>query len=296
MSGYSKAQGLRTTVGSRRFPGAMAGLLAAVLLSGCASPAEPQPRLPEGVRVEVVQNRTDYAAARMQIRVVNDADADVVVSEITYSDDRFAESATWSGDSTIRAGVTRDLPVPVPQAECPPEAEVGSGRVLIAFAVDGKKGSQSVDVTDPLEMVTRVTGEQCALAAVEAAADITLGESVEFRGSGSEEVALVPLSVTAHEDSAVTLDSLESTVLLQPEDGSENWNLDQLVAGGTTTRVVLPIVPARCDPHAVAEDKVGTRFPLTVTVDGVTSEITLTLPSETRAQVFDYIGRRCGWA
>ncbi|MFD1715258.1 hypothetical protein ACFSBZ_12335 [Amnibacterium flavum] len=261
------------------------------LVAGCAQSSAV---LPGDLRVEVLQNRTDYAAGRMQVRVINASDEDVVVSEVAYNDPRFESDAVWTGDSEVRGGITRDLPVQIPVAICPPG--VGSGTARLTFAVADRDGVATVEVTDPLEMVGRVTEEQCSAAAVASAAEVAFGASVEFSGSGADEVALVPLTVSTISDVDVTVDSVGSTVLLQPEGGADSWPLDQRIPGESTSTIVLPVVPARCDPHAVAEDKVGTRFPLTMTVGDQTSEITLVMPSEVRALVFEYIGRRCGSA
>ena len=213
---------------------AVAGSVALISLAGCAAPVAPEATLPPGTRVEVVQNRTDYAAGRMQLRVVNESASDLVVQKVTYADDRFVADAVWAGDSTIRPGVTRDLPVTIPTASCPPSASGGAGRAQLVFAVGEADGSETVEVTDPLEMVERVTAEQCAAAAVDDAAEIDLGASLEFRGSGADEVALVPLTVAATGDAAVVVESLASTVLLQPEDGTDAWLLGQQVDAGST--------------------------------------------------------------
>jgi hypothetical protein len=58
----------------------------------------------------------------------------------------------------------------------------------------------------------------------------------------------------------------------------------------------VPIVPNRCDPHALAEDKVGTLFVFAVEVEGGPSG-SLTLPAtpELRADLYEYFARACGF-
>ena len=64
------------------------------------------------------------------------------------------------------------------------------------------------------------------------------------------------------------------------------------VAAGDTDplAVHLPLVPLRCDPHAVQEDKRGTVFTLEVEVDGEPGEIELAASEDMRGQ-HPHLGR-----
>ena len=53
----------------------------------------------------------------------------------------------------------------------------------------------------------------------------------------------------------------------------------------------MPLVPFRCDPHAVQEDKRGTIFDVRVEVDGEPGEIELAAAEET-ARPHPDVGRR----
>ncbi len=55
----------------------------------------------------------------------------------------------------------------------------------------------------------------------------------------------------------------------------------------------FPIRPGRCDPHAIAEDKVGTLFPIAVTVGGRTGTFRLPSTDEFRAQVYTFVQAYC---
>ena len=55
----------------------------------------------------------------------------------------------------------------------------------------------------------------------------------------------------------------------------------------------FPIRPGRCDPHAIAEDKVGTLFPISVTVGGRTGTFRLPSTDEFRAQVYTFVQAYC---
>ncbi len=58
--------------------------------------------------------------------------------------------------------------------------------------------------------------------------------------------------------------------------------------------VRLGIRPARCDPHAVAEDKVGTLIPLRVTVAGRDGVLKVGAGAQLRGRIYDFITSACG--
>ena len=59
---------------------------------------------------------------------------------------------------------------------------------------------------------------------------------------------------------------------------------------------MLPVVPSRCDPHAVAEDKRGTFFGVRARVDGVEQPVFYVPASDAlRGAVYDLVAESCGW-
>jgi len=60
-----------------------------------------------------------------------------------------------------------------------------------------------------------------------------------------------------------------------------------------TSAVTLTLVPARCDPHAVAEDKRGTVFPLRVSVDGTSGTVYVAADAEVKAALYDFVRAAC---
>ena len=60
--------------------------------------------------------------------------------------------------------------------------------------------------------------------------------------------------------------------------------------------VTLAFEPARCDPHAVAEDKRGTFLGVHARVDGVEQEVVHLPPGDAlRGAVHDFVAAACGW-
>lgn len=291
-----------------RLPLVLVGM--AALLPGCASTsqaesgAELPAELPAGVTVIVQQNRSDYAEGRMQIRVDNRSDRDVTVVRAVLADPRFTGTAEWSGSSDIGAGLVRDLPADLPDARCPstdatgtgPGTETATETVELTFTVDGVRGTAAIAPDDPFDMIEKVTSAECAAEAVTDAVELTLADELGIIGEGPAEVAVVTVSAAPTHVTAVRLGYVQRTILLKPEDDSAAWSLERTASAGSPVTAELRMVPARCDPHAVAEDKAGTRFPLSVALDGENpAVVTLAASDDLRSQIFDYIARRCGW-
>ena len=56
----------------------------------------------------------------------------------------------------------------------------------------------------------------------------------------------------------------------------------------------LGIRPARCDPHAVAEDKVGTLLPLQVRVAGRQGVLKIDSGDKLRIRIYEFVTTACG--
>jgi hypothetical protein len=57
--------------------------------------------------------------------------------------------------------------------------------------------------------------------------------------------------------------------------------------------VAIVVRPARCDPHAVAEDKVGTLIPLALDVAGQEGVVKVAASPALRGQLYDAVIRIC---
>jgi hypothetical protein len=92
----------------------------------------------------------------------------------------------------------------------------------------------------------------------------------------------------------LVIDRIEETTLLA-EAGQAPWPRSVTVrAGGAPAQVRLGIRPSRCDPHAVAEDKVGTLLPLQVRVAGREGILKIDAGSQLRARIYDFVTKACG--
>jgi hypothetical protein len=276
-----------------------AALAALVLLAGCAqAPAAPPAgsAAPPDVSVALVQNRSDGPVGRLQLRVTNRSEEDLRVDTATLQSSALAAAAVWEKGTTIPAGATRDLPVQFPGASC----EEGDPGTVVRIEGETASGAVAVEVTptDPNERMPLLTGTDCFAQEVAA-----LGE-VSLAGLSAEDPA-VPAELEVRVDSAggngtLRITSIESTTLFTPLDADGEPATSgpvglQLGQGEPSATARVPIVPNRCDPHALAEDKIGTLFVLAAEVDGGRSgSLTLPASAELRGELYDYFTRACG--
>ena len=101
-------------------------------------------------------------------------------------------------------------------------------------------------------------------------------------------------------DGTLRITSMESTTLFNALDADGEPTTSgpvgiELRRGEPAATARVPIVPNRCDPHALAEDKIGTVFVLAAEVAGCRAGF-LSLPAspELRGELYEYFTRACG--
>ncbi|MEO8263236.1 MAG: hypothetical protein ABI566_11780, partial [Pseudolysinimonas sp.] len=104
---------------------------------------------------------------------------------------------------------------------------------------------------------------------------------------------------SASSQGSFTIDSIHSTTLLNPAGpdgiGVAELDLGIVIDADSPPEVRIPIVPNRCDAHALAEDKVGTRMPLYITLDdGTTGRLVLSADDELRGEMYAFYSAFCG--
>lgn len=277
-------------------------LAASMVLASCSSET---PRtvaeLPDGISVSVYQTRSDFAERRLEITVANETSEPFTVTGVDFDSAQFVDPSAWDGDSvTIRTGGAVDLPVALAAPDCAvddPQASV-SIRFLDA---DGMTGRATLVPTDRFERLPALRAEDCLLEAVDELAEISVHGLPRMVTIGGKLAADLDLSILPT-DAAGTLtigDALGTTLFAQldPSTGAvvDRRVLDLVIESTTPPTVVeLILVPNRCDAHAVAEDKRGAIFPLTVsTGDGMEGTVWVESPSATRQALLDYLAAAC---
>ena len=268
-------------------------LVGALLVSGCA-PTDSVESLPADVTVELMQLRSDVAGRTAQVRVHNDSDEDLQVTSVVVEDPRFDGPALRDKDSLITAGRTVDLRFQLPAVECAPGA--GMPTVTIDYELDGTTRTAQADLVDTLGFVPRLHDRECLR---ERVADVVALEWTSFEPSPSGAPAMLTLGLTpTGADGTASLDSIRTTNLLKfTVDGDNDLELGADVAGtDDPSSVEVPLVPWRCDPHAVQEDKRGTVFTVDVSVDGKSGPIEVAASQDLRGDILTWVAKWCGFA
>ncbi|MDC7123625.1 hypothetical protein OMK64_19000 [Cellulomonas fimi] len=312
--------------------GAVAVLVVATVVAGCtgdggrgadgASASTGSPSrgasagaLPDDVAralaVEIRQSRADWGRRVVQVRVANTGTVDVTVERATLHSPTVEGDASSDRGREVRAGVDRDLSVQLGDPVCPvtrggaaaADDATGAGtdgaRVeLDVVDADGRAGTVVVKPEDPQGHLARIHGEDCATLAVAAGARLWVDDDLPQHPDGGRLVGSLTLHVEPVAGGPrVEVWQVDRTNLVIPADLTNDWPVavDTAALDGGTA-VVLPVVPSRCDPHAVAEDKRGTFFGVHARVDGVEQPVFYVPSSDAlRGSVYDLVAASCGW-
>lgn len=260
---------------------------AAALLAGC-SPAEPAaPAPPEGVTVAIVQQRSDVADRMAQVRVHNGSGEAFAFASVRVEDGRFAASVEVDADAELAPGHTADLRFALPEVEC----DDPDGRRAVVFTLPGGEELTS-DLTGTDDFTRGLHERECLLRDIERTATLAW-TAFEPSPPGEPARAMLTATPTGAGD-PVELAGIRSTNLLRftPRDG-ERWKLSLgLDAASTVTGVEVPLVPQRCDPHVVQEDKRGTIFTIEVDLPRE-GTVELAMPPELKARVLTWVAEWC---
>ncbi len=271
----------------------LAGLC--LLLGGCApTPAT----LPSGVTVTVFETRFDAALGQVQLRVTNDSGAPLTVLRAELDSTRFVSPAVFERSQMVPSGSARDLPVKLGDPVC--DGAAYSDAVRLEFEVDDtSRGVVELAITDPA-ILDAITEKDCRIAAVASHATILPPETAQWNpGAGQPAVLDFHVIPTGAPGTLTIVDVGNTTLLgLVDESGARVTPLPVgLVIDSDSEPAVIRVrvVPARCDPHAVAEDKQGTQFPVAVeTSDGPEGQIRVAVSDEVRTSIYAFFADYCG--
>lgn len=285
---------------------ALTALAASAVLAGCTASAPagagPTPTLPAGISVELVQLRADVAPRQAQVHVVNGSDEAVTVGEVRVEDARFdgpARRVVAGRTSVIPAGRSVDVRVQLPAVDCTASSD-GRPSVVLELVTGDRAIEVRASASDPLGFLSPLHARECRR---ERLADAATLAFTGFRPSPPGEPAALELTVTPTGDAAATIAGVQRTNLVDFDAGTAEgaYPLDLRIAPGAAEPIVvaLPIVPFRCDPHAVQEDKRGTVFDVRVELEGdggEPGEIELFVGEELRGEILGWVADWCGFA
>ncbi|MFD2794114.1 hypothetical protein ACFS27_11210 [Promicromonospora vindobonensis] len=263
--------------------------------------------------VEVVQGRTQYADREVLLEVTNGSDRTMTLIAGALHAEGFGPShLAKDRPRALRPGATRDVRLGLGQAQCagapagpdePAPDAAPSATVTLTLGEGDDQGPATdvvVDeVTDTAGNLARNHAVDCARVAVESGVRLTVEAGLPVETRDGEPTALVVVRVEPVPGGPeVTIDRItETTLMADPDAGTiPGWSGREL-DGQRSGEILLPVVPARCDAHAVGEDKRGTFLPVEASVEGTAQHVFyLPMPDAARAALYDFIGDSCGWS
>lgn len=269
---------------ARRVAAAAIALALVPALAGCTS--APPARSIAGVRLLVLQYRSDIATRHVQLEVVNGSKHRVVVRSAALAGSGYSPALRWSdGDpAAIDAGATVDLPAALTTASCGPAAAL-SARLRLS---DGT--TRTVPVEDSHGTLAALHRADCFGETVVEVATIAFSS---FHASGRTARLGLAIRGGAHASTGMTVTRVLPTTLLSPQGGAESWSVDRRFTGDGV--VTLTAVPTRCDLHAIAEDKVGSVLPVQVRLaDGTGGTVDAVAPAALKNRILDWVVAACG--
>ena len=277
---------------------------------GTASPASATasatPITTGPVTAEISQFRDNYSKQIIEIQLTNTTGHALTVLGAELTSPLFAAPIIWSartGGIELPPGQPKSLPAPLPAPDCGSPAGPGAtsgaaGDARVSLRLATPEGAVPVPAmapaTDPFGVLARNNSELCLAREASAVATIALDPGLEVAADGQTAVVRLLLQPRAAGAGELVIDRIEETTLLA-EASQAPWPRSVTVrAGGAPAQVRLGIRPSRCDPHAVAEDKVGTLLPLQVRVAGREGIVKIDAGSQLRARIYDFVTKACG--
>jgi hypothetical protein len=263
---------------------------------------------------QINQFRDSYSKQTIEIQLTNPTAGAVTVLAAVVHSPLFASGISWtsSGAGTeLPPGQTKSLPAQLPAASCQlrpftsqssasQAAAEATATLTIQSAPDPGATVVNATAADPFGVLPRNNTELCVAEAAAVVADFRLGPDLDVAPDGRSAVLRLiitprnPGGAVSSAGGGLTMESVSGTTLLE-EDAGAPWPTHlRIEASGPERTLRLGIRPARCDPHAVAEDKVGTLVPLKVTVAGREGILKVDAGAQLRGRIYDFITNACG--
>jgi hypothetical protein len=290
----------------RRFAFVAALLTVPALLAACTGAAPGQPgdspgsSEPSDLVASIKQGRLDIEARRLVVRLSNTGDAALMIEGFELEAATLAPGMVRTKPLELAPGETIDVRLDLSKSVC--DVEVGPASVVAdvstADAADGTADGSAVTLTpdDPFDTLARINAAECLGEAVAEVATFTMPEHLTSTGSGAERRAFIDVLVepAASGSDSLHVERVYGTTLLNAEDGID-WTLGLDVAPGDAPFTLsLPVRPARCDAHAIADDKRGTILPISIAAGEHKGRLDHPSPDTLKAELYAYVAERCG--
>lgn len=261
----------------------------------CSSPSTESLPPPDGLTVSIKQGRLDVVAGRLVVRFDNTGDAPVTITGFDVLTPTFAQQLERAKPIDLDANDAVDVRLDLPASDC--DAEPGPVVVALGYRSAAGSGSGELTADDPFDTVARVNAADCLAESVAEVAAIVMPEHLRSTGTAAERRAFIDIEVVpeASGDASMRIERVFGTTLLNAEGGID-WTIGTDVAAGDAPFTLsLPVRPARCDAHAIADDKRGTILPFDIsTSDGRSGRLDLPAADGLKSELYAYYGERCG--
>jgi hypothetical protein len=267
---------------------------AGAALVACSSSTESLPP-PDGLTVSIKQGRLDVVVGRLVVRFENTGNAPVTIERFTVETPTLGLGLDRTKPFELGADDALAVRLDLPESIC--DAEPGPVEIDLAFTTSAGSGDGRLTADDPFDTVARVNAADCLAESVATVAAIVMPEHLRSTGTGAERRAFIDITIEPESsgDASMRIERVYGTTLLNAEGGTD-WPLGTDVAAGDTPFTIsLPVRPARCDAHALADDKRGTILPFEIsTGDGRSGRLDVPASDVLKAELYAYYGERCG--
>lgn len=259
-----------------------------------ATPAEEV----DGLRVEVRQGRFDVPDGVLVVSFANDGDESVTVARAEVRSPALEPGMERTRPFDLGPGDRLDVRMPLTPSVCDARPDTVVAVELRGGAQgDGAAVGALLVPSDPYDTMTRIADRDCLAQSAAAAASIVLPQELRVTGSGADARAVIDVAVqpAASGDASLAIAQVLGTTLIGSEEGG-SWPVGvEVSAGGDPVTIELPVRPARCDAHAIADDKRGTILPFEVTTsDGREGALEFASGDALKAELYAYYAERCG--
>lgn len=268
-----------------------------------ATPAAPA----AAITAEINQLRDNYSRQIIAVQLTNNTAAPLTVLSAGASSPLYSGTIEWQptpGGIELPAGQTKILPAQLRAPECGIRTAPADGGTAVSLRLaegSGTGPAVTVPATDPYGVMDRNNTEMCLAQAAAAVADIRLSPDIEVSADARSAVLTLavaprntPGAVNPGSAGVLTINWIGGTTLLDEDQGAPWPRSVSVRAGGSSQQFRLGIRPARCDPHAIAEDKVGTLLPLRVSAGGRDGVLKIDAGALLRGRIYEFITTACG--
>jgi hypothetical protein len=223
----------------------------------------------------------------MQVWINNDTAASITLTKIVYRDSRLSQVVHGDRLRTNPSQSERGHSLQLPEPDC--SAPI-TAKPTLTVEYGGR--TTRIPVDDSIGIVERYVTARCLELAVTRVA--TLSWSDEVRRDGETGELSLVIEPTGRPGGVLAIDEINGTPVLGAA-GGPSWRPNLTVRSqDEPRRVVLDVIPARCDAHAFAESGGATAFRIHMRLNGKPGQIVLRMTPTGARNAIDFALAACG--